>query len=61
MKNMPLILAALGGVVIFFLWNQRRTRAAIPAPTPQLSPPPAPAALLEYGDVGEETYAAGLF
>ncbi len=61
MKNMPLIIAALGGVVIYFLWNQQRTRAAVPATAPQLAPPPAPAALLEYGDVGEETYSAGLY
>lgn len=61
MKINPMWIAAIGGLVIFFLWNQQRTKAALPATTPQLAPPPAPAALLEYGDIGEETYAAGLF
>ena len=61
MKINPMFIAAIGGLVIFFLWNQRRAQAAQPVAAPQLSPPPAPAALLEYGDVGEETYAAGLY
>lgn len=61
MKINPMMIAAIGGLVVFFLWNQRRTQMAQPAVTPQLAPPPAPAALLEYGDVGEETYAAGMF
>ncbi len=61
MKINPMIIAAVGGLVVFFLWNQRRAKIAQPVATPLLAPPPAPAALLEYGDVGEETYAAGMF
>ena len=47
MKINPMFIAAIGGLVIFFLWNQRRAQAALPSPSKELAPSSVPQEWIE--------------
>lgn len=47
MKFNPMMIAAIGGLVVFFLWNQRRAQAAQPLASKALSPSSVPQEWIE--------------
>jgi len=52
MKINPMLIAALGGLAVFFLWNQRRAQAAVPATRQELSPSSVPQEWMEMTPEG---------
>lgn len=47
MKINPMFIAAIGGLVVFFLWNQRRTQNAQPMQSQALAPSSVPQEWIE--------------
>ena len=52
MKMNPMIIAAVGGLVVFFLWNQRRANAMVPSPSKALAPSSVPQEWVEMTPEG---------
>jgi len=52
MKINPMLVAAVGGLVVFFLWNQRRAQATQPASSKALSPSSVPQEWIEMTPEG---------
>jgi len=52
MKINPMFVAAIGGLVVFFLWNQRRAQAAQPVQSKALAPSSVPQEWIEMTPEG---------